>query len=80
MGKTIPVEHHVTTYDHMVDTINGTDGPFAILECFCRKSVGMKGNPCKKTARQETCTAFGDVAKNVIQNRSGRAIGREEAL
>lgn len=80
VGRSIPVEHHVTTYDHIVDIINGTGGPFAILECICRKMAGMKGNPCKKTSRQETCTAFGDIAKNVIQNGSGRAIGREEAL
>lgn len=80
VGRSIPVEHHVTTYDHIVDIINGTGGPFAILECICRKMAGMKGNPCKKTSRQETCTAFGDIAKNVIQKGSGRAIGREESL
>ncbi|HJX23504.1 MAG TPA: 4Fe-4S dicluster domain-containing protein [Candidatus Bathyarchaeia archaeon] len=80
LGKSISVEHHVTTYDHIADIINGTDGPFAILECICRKMAGMKGNPCKKTSRQETCMAIGDIAKNVVQNASGRAISREEAL
>jgi len=80
VNKSISVEHHVTTYDHLVDIIRGTDGPFAILECICRKSAGMKGNPCKKTSRQETCMALGDIAKNAIQNGSGRAIGRQEAL
>ncbi len=80
VGKSVSVEHHVTTYDHISDIIRGTEGPFAILECICRKMAGMKGNPCKKTSRQETCMAMGDTARNVIQNARGRAIGREEAL
>ena len=78
--KSIAVEHHVTTYDHLVDIINGTDGPFVIHECICRKSAAMKGNPCKKTSRQETCMAFGDMAKNSIKNGAGRAINKQEAL
>lgn len=80
VGKSISVEHHVTTYDHIADIISGTDGPFAILECICRKMAGMKGNPCKKTSRQETCMPIGDMAKYAIQNGAGRAINRDEAL
>ena len=80
VGKSISVEHQVATYDHIVDIINGADGPFAILECICRKMAGLKGDPCRKTSRQETCLAIGDMAKNVIQYANGRAIGREEAL
>lgn len=80
VGKSIPVEHHVATYDRIADILTSADGPFAILECICRKMAGMKGNPCKKTSRQETCMAIGDMARNVVQNASGRAISREEAL
>jgi ferredoxin len=78
--KSLSFEQHVTTYDHLTDIINDADGPFAIFECICRKSAGMKGNPCKKTSRQETCMALGDMARIVIQNETGRAIDREEAL
>jgi Fe-S-cluster-containing hydrogenase component 2 len=80
VDKSISVEHHVTTYDHLVDIISSTDGPFAILECICRKSARIMGNPCKKTSRKETCMPLGDLAKNAIQNGSGRAISRQEAL
>jgi electron transport complex protein RnfB len=80
VGKSISVEHHVTTYDQMADIINGAAGPFAILECICRKSAAIKGNPCKKTSRQETCMAFGDMARNAVRSGTGRAIGKEEAL
>jgi ferredoxin len=80
VGKSISVEHHVTTYDHLIDIINGMDGPFAIHQCICRKMAAMKGNPCRKTSRQETCMAFGDMAKYSIKNGAGRAISKEEAL
>jgi electron transport complex protein RnfB len=78
--QSIVVEHHVATYDHIVDIINGADGPFAILECICRKWAAMAGNPCKKTSRQETCMPIGEMAKHAIKNGVGRAISREEAL
>ncbi len=80
VGESISVEHQVATYDHIADVINGSDGPFAIIECICRKIAGLKGETCKKTYRQETCMAIGDMAKNVIQYANGRAIGKEEAL
>lgn len=80
VGKSIAAEHHVATYDHIVEIINGAEGPFAIIECICRKSTAMAGNPCKKTSRQETCMPIGEMAKHAIENGMGRAIGREEAL
>jgi electron transport complex protein RnfB len=80
VGKSIAVDHHVATYDHIVEIINGAEGPFAILECICRKSAAMAGNPCKKTSRQETCMPIGEMAKHAIQNGMGRGISREEAL
>jgi Na+-translocating ferredoxin:NAD+ oxidoreductase subunit B len=80
VGKSIPVNHYVTTYDHLTDIINGTDGPIVMHECICRKVAGMKGDPCKKTSRLETCTALGDMAKNSIRMGKGRVVSREEAL
>jgi ferredoxin len=80
VGKSISVEHHVTTYDHLVNIINKTEGPFAIHECMCRKLAALKGNPCKKTSRLETCLGIGDIAKNSIAMGMGRAISKEEAL
>ncbi len=80
VGKSISVDHHVTTYDHMVDIIKGSDGPFGISECICRKKAAMKGTPCQKTSRNETCMIFGDWAKNFIGSGMIREISREEAL
>jgi electron transport complex protein RnfB len=80
VNKSVSAEHHVTTYDHIADIIKGSDGPFAILECICRKMAAMKGNSCKKTSRKETCMGIGDMAKHSIHNGAGRAISKEEAL
>ncbi len=80
VGKSITVDHHVTTYDHVVEIIEGADGPFAIHECICRKVAAIKGNPCQKTSRSETCMAIGNVARNSIDTGMGREISRQEAL
>ena len=80
VGKSITSEHHVATYDHIVEMINGADGPFAIIECICRKAAEMRGDPCKKTSRRETCMPIGDMAAHAVENGMGRAISREEAL
>lgn len=80
VGQSIRQEHHITTYDRLVDIITGTDGPIVILECICRKMAGTKGNPCQITTRMETCMALGDVAKNWLRIGTGRAISKEEAL
>jgi electron transport complex protein RnfB len=80
IGKSIAAEHHVATYDHIVEIISGAEGPFAIIECICRKSAAMMGNPCRKTSRLETCMPIGDMAKHAVENGMGRAISREEAL
>jgi ferredoxin len=80
VGRSIPVNHYVTTYDHLTDIINGTDGPIVMHECICRKMAGMKGEPCKKTSRLETCMALGDMARNSIRMGKGRVASREEAL
>jgi ferredoxin len=80
VGKSIPVNHYVTTYDHLTDIIRGTDGPIVMHECICRKMAGMKGEPCKKTSRLETCMALGDMARNSIRMGKGRVVSHEEAL
>jgi electron transport complex protein RnfB len=78
--KSIRVEHHVTTYDNLKEIINTTDGPIGILECICRKAAGIRGKPCKKTARLETCMVFGDWAREAIKMGISRPISQAEAL
>ncbi len=78
--KSIPVEYHVTTYDHIRRLINTTDGPIASLDCMCRKRANKRGEPCHVTSRSETCMSFGDWAKHNIKAGLGREVTRDEAL
>ena len=78
--RSITVEHHVATYDHVTSLIYESDGPFVINECICRKASGLKGSPCQKTSRLETCMALGEAAKHCVKAGKGREVSREEAF
>ena len=78
--KSIDVEHSVTTYDHVRDIINNTEGPIIISPCMCREGMKLRGESCKKTSRMETCMAFGDWAKHFMKTGKAKEITREEAL
>jgi electron transport complex protein RnfB len=80
VGKSIKPEHLVTTYDHLTNLITGTDDPIVVNECICRKVAALKGNPCQKTTRLETCMALGDMARNSFRIGVGREVSKVEAL
>lgn len=40
----------------------------------------MKNKPCAKTTREETCLAFGDMAKMVLRRKHCREVTRDEVL
>jgi Na+-translocating ferredoxin:NAD+ oxidoreductase subunit B len=77
--KSILVEHHVTTYDHIRDIINNTEGPIVINQCMCREGAKKRGKPCKKTHREETCMTFGEWAKLAVRG-GAKPITKEKAL
>ncbi len=79
VGKSITVEHHVTTYDNIRDIINNTGDPIVVNRCMCRLGAAARGNPCKKTHREETCMAFGEWAKLAVKG-GVPPISKEEAL
>jgi Na+-translocating ferredoxin:NAD+ oxidoreductase subunit B len=78
--KSIRIENHITTYDHIREIIDTTDGPIAVRSCRCRESAGKKGQPCHTTSRLETCLHFGGWARHFIKAGTSREITREEAL
>jgi Na+-translocating ferredoxin:NAD+ oxidoreductase subunit B len=77
--KSIPVEHHVTTYDDIREVIMKTDGPILVNRCMCRQSAKVQGHPCKKTHREETCMTFGEWAKQAVRG-GAKPISKEKAL
>jgi len=80
INRSVPVEHHVATYDQARDLLRDARGPFVVLPCICRRGAAMKGRPCAKVTREETCLAFGDMAAMVLRRKHGRQITREEVL
>jgi electron transport complex protein RnfB len=78
--KSIPVEHHVATYDQIRDIINTTEGLIGVNPCMCREGAKQRGQPCKVTSRLETCMVFGDWARHFVKLGLSREITRKEAL
>lgn len=78
--KSIPVEHYVTSYDHIREIINNTDGPIVINTCMCREGAKGRGQPCKKTTRAETCMGFGDWARRAVKAGNAKVISKDKAL
>ena len=76
----IPVEHPVATYDQIRTIVRDSPGPFVVVPCICRRSKAMKKKPCAKTSREETCLAFGDMAKMVLRRKHGREVTRDDVL
>ena len=80
INRSITAEHHVATYDQVRSIVNDSPGPFVVLPCICRKSKALKGKPCTKTTREETCLAFGDMAAMVLRRKHGREVTRDQVL
>ncbi len=80
IGKSITPQNHVGTFDQVLSLLEKSEGPFAIVECICRKKREMSGKPCKVTERKETCLALGHMAASAAVTASGREITREEAI
>lgn len=80
VGKSIRVQNHVSTFDQFAALLQQAEGPFAIMECICRKKKDMQGEPCKVTDRKETCLGVGHMAASALTSESAREITREEAI
>lgn len=78
--KSIRVDHHVATYDQIRDLIQNASGPFVALKCICREASALRGKPCVKTSRVETCLAMNHAAAMVMRRKHGREISRDEML
>lgn len=80
IGKSVSVEHPIATYDQIRSVVDASPGPFVVLPCICRRSKAMRNKPCAKTSREETCLAFGDLARMVLRRKHCREVSRDEVL
>jgi len=80
IAKSIRPHHQASTFDEVTALLRPAQGPFAIMDCICRKKKGMEGKTCRVTARTETCMAIGHMAESCLRLGLGREITRDEAL
>ncbi len=84
--RTIPIEqsitpeHHVASFNDILQIIKDTQDPFMVTNCICRQGMDLIGRPCKMTDRRELCVAFGDSAQLYIDQGWGCSISKEEVL
>jgi len=56
------------------------DEPISLMHCFCRNVRAHEGLPEKVTEPQEVCLCVGDIARQIIEYKVGRAVTRQEAI
>jgi Pyruvate/2-oxoacid:ferredoxin oxidoreductase delta subunit len=78
--ESVTPELHIASYDDIKNVIEEMDGPIAVIECVCRKAAALGGEPCRQTSRKETCMAFGDGARSLLEAGGGRELTKAEAL
>ena len=80
VAKSIQLKHNVSSFDEVSTLLKDAEGPFAIVDCICRKKKAMGGKSCEVTDRKETCLGVGHLAQMSIENNIGREVKREEAI
>ncbi|MHA1150421.1 MAG: indolepyruvate ferredoxin oxidoreductase subunit alpha [Promethearchaeota archaeon] len=80
IGVTIDHEANISHFDDVKSLIENADPPYVIINCVCRQTQDILGNPCKNTSRREVCMGLGTAARIYIDNNWGREISKEEAL
>jgi Pyruvate/2-oxoacid:ferredoxin oxidoreductase delta subunit len=78
--KSITPESPVAQYDDIRTLVESAEGPFVAINCICRQSHALRGDPCKVTEREETCLGIGPFAKMYLSLGWGREISKEELI
>jgi len=80
VNVTVPVDNEVATYDDIRAYVRTSPGPFAAMECICRKGAALVGHACHQTTRRDTCLTFGAAARGIVETGAGREVSRDEML
>lgn len=80
INRSVTPEHPIGNYDDAKELIMNSSGPFAVVNCVCRQSKDLLGEPCKLSDIRETCIVIEDFAEVLTDNGTGRATNKEETL
>jgi NAD-dependent dihydropyrimidine dehydrogenase PreA subunit len=78
--ETIPSPRGAATYDDLREVVAESEGPFAVMDCICRRGQDLVGMPCRQTAARETCLTFGQAATEMVRAGAARFIDRDQVL
>jgi Na+-translocating ferredoxin:NAD+ oxidoreductase subunit B len=84
--RTVPInakisfERTVARHDDILEYARHARGPFAAMDCICRKGQDLVGEPCRTTKLRENCLTLGPAAKGMVRRGSARFIQRAELL
>lgn len=76
----IEPEHGIIQYESVKKIIENCQGPFVKVNCICRQTTDLLGEPCKMTYHRDNCLGFGDMAQMYIDQGYGIEISKEETL
>ena len=80
VNREIEVERGVALYDDIRAAVRNSPGPFAVMNCICRQSKDLVGEPCRQTSVRENCLTLGSAAKVMMNHGQAREITREDML
>ena len=84
--RTIPVnvsidpEFTVGNYDNIRAIIEKSPGPYAVMNCVCRQSKELMGEPCKQTDIMQTCFTLERGATYMMGLGVAEEISKEEMI
>jgi len=76
----IPPARGVAPYDDIRTYVNRSSGPFAVMDCICRKGKDLLGDPCHQTNGRATCLTFEMAAESMVDGGAARYVTREQVL
>ena len=80
VNKSIESQKRVGQYDSLAGYVNGSRGPFAVMNCVCRQAKDLLDDPCDHGDVRETCLSIGSAAVAMSRRGNARLVNREEFL
>lgn len=78
--ESIPLPRGVAPYDDLRLFVNRSSGPFAVMDCICRRGKDLLGEPCRQTEARSTCLTFEMAAESMVEGGAAHYITRERVL
>lgn len=80
VGQSIEREDSVANYDNIRQLMDKSQGPFILINCVCRQTKDIAGEPCKATDRRNLCIGIGGFTTQYIDLGWGQEVSKEEVL